>query len=390
MSRRISDRKQPIMKRFIERHRNILDFTIASLLRRKGKNLALALVYAFVVFLVASVVFLTSAIRHEATQVLASSPEIVVQRLVAGRHDYIPLAYMEALRAIKGVQGVKSRLWGYYYDPTTSANYTLMARDTGEIPPGSIVVGGGVARGLMVRENGTIPFKTYSGSYVFLTIQEILDSELEIVSSDLILVNEADFRTIFNTMEGKATDLVLEVRNSRELTTIALKITQLFPDTRPVLREEILRTYEAVFDWRGGLSIVVLSGAILGFVILVWDKATGLSAEEKREIGILKGIGWETTDVLLTKFWEGAVISLSSFFTGLLLAYGHVFWSGFVLFEPAIKGWSVLYPRFSLTPAHGLYEISTLFVLTVVPYTLTTIIPSWRAATIDPDTVMRS
>ncbi len=378
------------MRRLVERHRNILDFTISSLLRRKGKNLALILVYSFVVFLVASVSFLTSAIRHEASRVLANSPEIVVQRLVAGRHDYIPLSYMDGLRTIRGVQGVKSRLWGYYYDPTTSANYTLMARESGEIPPGSVVVGPGVARGLMVRESGSIPFKTYSGSYVFLTIKGIMDADLEIVNSDLILVNEADFKAIFNTMEGMATDLVLDVRNSRELTTIALKITQLYPDTRPVLREEILRTYDAVFDWRGGLSIVVLSGAILGFVILVWDKATGLSAEEKREIGILKGIGWETTDILLTKFWEGAVISLCSFFTGLVLAYVHVFWSGFVLFEPAIKGWSVLYPRFALTPAHGAYEVVTLFVLTVVPYTLTTIIPSWRAATIDPDTVMRS
>ncbi|MHC1743496.1 MAG: ABC transporter permease [Syntrophobacteraceae bacterium] len=378
------------MKQFVERHRNILDFTVSSLLRRKAKNLALVTVYAFVVFLVASVVFLVSAIRREAAQVLANAPEMVVQRLVAGRHDYIPLDYAESLREIKGVQSVKGRLWGYYFDPTTSANYTLMVSDSEEVPSGSIVVGRGVARGLLVKESGAIPFKTYDGSYVFLKIKGILDSELEIVSSDLILVSQEDFKRIFRTLDGTATDLVLKVRNPRELTTVATKITQIFPDTRPVLRDEILRTYDAVFDWRGGLCIVVLSGAILGFIILVWDKATGLSAEEKREIGILKGIGWETSDILLTKFWEGGVISLSSFFLGVITAYAHVFMSGFVLFEPAIKGWSVLYPRFALTPTLGFYQVSTLFFLTVVPYTLTTIIPSWRAATIDPDMVMRS
>lgn len=378
------------MRQFIERHRYIIDFTVSSLLRRKGKNAALAAVYAFVVFMVASVVFLTSAIRREAAQVLDAAPEMVIQRLVAGRHDYIPIGYMEAVRQIRGVQSVKSRLWGYYFDPTSSANYTLLVSDVRPIPPGTVVVGRGVARSLIVKQSGTIPFKAYDGSYVFLTIKEILDHDLEVVSSDLILLSEEDFKRIFNTAEGMATDLVLHVRNSREVNTIAAKITQLYPDTRPVLREEILRTYDAIFDWRGGLCVVVLSGAILGFIILVWDKATGLSAEEKREIGILKGIGWETSDILLTKFWEGIVISLSSFLTGLALAYVHVFLSGFVLFEPAIKGWSVLYPRFSLTPDIGVFQVATLFFLTVVPYTLTTIIPSWRAATIDPDMVMRS
>jgi ABC-type lipoprotein release transport system permease subunit len=35
------------------------------------------------------------------------------------------------------------------------------------------------------------------------------------------------------------------------------------------------------------------------------------------------------------------------------------------------------------------YQVATLFFLTVVPYTVATIIPSWGAATIDPDTIMR-
>jgi ABC-type lipoprotein release transport system permease subunit len=36
------------------------------------------------------------------------------------------------------------------------------------------------------------------------------------------------------------------------------------------------------------------------------------------------------------------------------------------------------------------YQVSTHFFLTVVPYTVATIVPSWRAATVDPDAVMRS
>ena len=161
------------------------------------------------------------------------------------------------------------------------------------------------------------------------------------------------------------------------------------PDTRIILRDEILRTYEAIFNWRGGILIVILMGALLAFIIFVWDKASGLSLEERKEIGILKAIGWETSDVILMKFWEGMLISLSSFLLGILLAYLHVFLTSAALFEPVLKGWAVLYPRFRVTPFIDASQLATLFFLTVVPYTIATIIPSWRAATVDPDSVMR-
>jgi len=375
---------------WIEKQKNVIDFTLSSLLRRKGKNTALVVVYAFVVFTVSAVVFFTRSIQEEASVVLRNAPEMMVQRLIAGRHDLIPLSYIDTIRRIRGVQDVQARLWGYYFDPTNGANYTLIADAAFEHGDGNIVIGRGVERNLPSTVGGTMPFKAYDGSYVFLKMKEVLPSESELVSADLIMLSVNDFRRLFGVPGNQATDLVLSVRNSRELSTIAAKILTLLPDTRPITREEILRTYDAVFSWRGGMMIVILSGAVMAFVILAWDKATGLSAEEKREIGVLKAIGWETSDILLMKFWEGAVISLSSFLLGVSAAYLHVYLASSVLFEPALKGWSVLYPQFRLTPFVSAYQGATLFFLAVVPYTVATIVPSWRAATVDPDAVMRS
>ena len=222
-----------------------------------------------------------------------------------------------------------------------------------------------------------------------LEVADILTAESEMISSDLVLLSEADFRELSGVPKGYFTDLSVRVRNTRELPVIADKIRRALPDTRPILRDEIVRTYETIFDWRGGVVMVVLLGSVFAFVILAWDKATGLSSEEKREIGILKGIGWETSDVLWLKFWEGAVVSLTSFLLGVLLAYVHVFFASSTLFAPVLKGWSVLYPEFRLTPFIDPFQLMTLFFLTVLPYTAATIVPSWRAATIDPDTVMR-
>ncbi|MGB5063393.1 MAG: FtsX-like permease family protein, partial [Candidatus Competibacter sp.] len=152
---------------------------------------------------------------------------------------------------------------------------------------------------------------------------------------------------------------------------------------------EILRTYDAVFHWREGMVFVALGSLLLAFLILAWDKAAGLSAEEIREIGILKAIGWETGDILRMKLWEGALLSLTAFLAGYLLAWWQVFYGGARLFAPVLKGWAVLYPDFRLTPAVGLQQVLVLLAVTVLPYIVATLIPGWRAAISDPDAAMR-
>ncbi|MEW6676210.1 MAG: hypothetical protein AB1348_09475 [Nitrospirota bacterium] len=65
------------------------------------------------------------------------------------------------------------------------------------------------------------------------------------------------------------------------------------------------------------------------------------------------------------KFWEGLVISLTSFLLGIILAYLHVFFLGASLFAPALMA------------------------ITVIPYIASTIIPSWKTSITEPDIVMR-
>ena len=373
----------------LERHLHILDFTLSSLLRRKGKSGALLLVYTLIVFILASVLFFTHALKREANLVLKDAPEIVVQHTLTGRYQTIPVAWGDRIGKINGVVSVRPRLWGYHYDTLLLANYTLMVPAENPPEPGSIDIGSGISRSHGANPGDMIAFSGHDGVPRLFTVRNVLDSESQLLTSDLILLSDKDYRDFSGIAADQATDLTLRVRNPREYATIAEKITRMYPDTRPIMRSEIQRTYDAVFGWRSGLMIVIFSAAALAFVIFAWDKATGLSAEERKEIGILKAIGWETSDILLMKFWEGTAISLTAFLLGIILAYAHVFFTASALFAPVLKGWSTLYPTFRLTPFIDFRQVATLFFLTVVPYTITTIVPSWRAATIDPDAVMR-
>lgn len=376
------------MNSWLERQRALIDFTLAALARRKVKNFGLLFVYTLLVFVLASSSLFANALRHEAQTLLAAGPEIVLQRLVAGRHDLIPPGYREKIGRLRGVQRIEERLWGYYYDTVVKANYTFMV--DANLAPGSIVIGPALARQRGLMPGNGISFRSYAGQLFFFNVAAILPQASELISADLVLVSEADFRAFFAYPAGHYTDLALTVANAEEVPKIAAKLAAAMPDARPIMRQEVLRTYASIFDWREGLLLAVLSGALLAFAILAWDKASGLSAEEKREIGILKAIGWETGDVLRMKFWEGLLISLTAFLTGFVAAYLHVFYWGATLFEPVLKGWSVLYPRFQLAPQIDGLSLATLFFFTVVPYTVAVMVPIWRAATTDPDAVMRT
>jgi ABC-type lipoprotein release transport system permease subunit len=377
------------MGSWVEKQRHFIDFTLSSLLRRKWKNGALLLVYGLVVFVIASVIFFAQSIRKEAENLLEDAPEMIVQRTVGGRHDLIPVSYAGKIREIRGVQSVKPRLWGYYYHPAARSNYTIMVPNDFSHGNDEIKVGQGVLRTWGTADGDRLYFKAYNGEAIILKVVETFTGATELVSSDLILASESTFRRISGVPQGFATDLEVRIRNEKEYQTIAEKIVQVLPDTRPLLREEIQRTYASLFDWRGGYVIVLLSGAVFAFFIFAWDKATGLSAEEKNEVGILKGLGWDTSDILLMKFWEGALISLTAFVLGTTAAYIHVFLASAPLFEHALKGWAVLYPEFKLHPSINAYQLGVLFSLTVLPYTLITIVPTWKISVTDPDKVMR-
>ena len=380
------------MRTWIERQKYLIDFTLSSLARRKVKNLALLAIYTSIVFLLASVMLFTSALRREAALVLAHSPEVIVQRMVAGRHDLIPASYLDKIGRIRGVQKKEGRLWGYYYDPVLKANYTFMtppADIATVVAPGGIAVGAALARELGLAIGDRISFAAYSGQLFPFTVSNIFPDESDLLTADLVLMSEPDFRAFFDYPVGEYTDIALSAANPQELRTIAAKVASRLPDSRIILREEILRTYESIFDWREGIVLVLLSGAVLAFAIFALEKASGLSANEKAEIGILKAIGWDTGDVIKMKFWEGGLISLTAFLLGYVAAFLHVFHFSAALFGPVLEGWSVLYPRFELKPAIDGVQVATLFFFTVFPYALATVVPIWRAAVTDPDSVMR-
>jgi ABC-type lipoprotein release transport system permease subunit len=392
----------------LEKQINILDFSLSSLWRRKLKNIGIMLVFSAVIFLLASFQMLTNALSDNASRVLQYAPEITIQRMSAGRQEAIPLAYAEKLSKIFGIRTIVPRIWGYYFDESNLANYTVMALDARKMPLGSkldptlaegrfpaaeesgkVVIGSSIEEILGLQDRRIFSLFRPDLSLKPFEVVGRFSDKTDMLTNDLIVMNLDDARDLFEIPAAMFTDLCVYITNPNEIDTIAKKIAALLPDTRVLTRSQILKTYQVVFSWRSGFASICLLTALVAFAILAWDKASGLSPEERREIGILKILGWETGDILAIRFWESCLVSTLAFIVGCTGAYIHIAFFEASLLKPVLVGWSVIYPSFRLLPSVTVADLLLIFSFSVLPYMAATVIPAWRCSTVPADSVIR-
>jgi ABC-type lipoprotein release transport system permease subunit len=387
----------------MKRRLALLDYALGALRRRTGRNVSIVVGMALVVGLFASVLFLTDAIRREFALGIDGTPDLTVQVLAAGRPALVPVATLEGLGARRGVRSVEPRVWGYLYVPSLEANLTVIGiRDPGEtgregnalvsgrlpVAPHEMAVGATLAHALGLRLGDKMAFPK-PGGFHLMQVVGIFRSESELRTADLLLTAEGDARTLLGVPEGMATDIAIHLGNPDEAAVVSSVIQASLPGARVLEKRLLRRTYELTFDERGGLVAAMGLPALIALLLLAWERLTGLSEGERREIGILKAIGWETSDVLMARTMESALIAFVGTAAGVLLAYVYVFVAEAPGLRDALFGWSALYPRFRLTPAVDVAQVLTLLGTVVVPYVAVSLIPAFRAATLDPDRAMR-
>ncbi len=374
--------------------------------RRRGKAAALGAGLALTVALVAAVLFLTDSLRAEADRAREVMPDVVVQRLVGGRPSTIAVADAKKLEGIPSVAEVRPRVWGYVFVPALQGNVTVIGTAPGAPPldvvggtlsegrdlvPGAheMVAGRTLAHALGLTLGDAIGLPTPSPNPPSLTFVGAFSSDAELYAADVLVCDEADARALLATPDGQATDLALRVVNPEESRIVTATVIDRLPGTRIVERDLLGRLYALAYGRRSGLVLAASLPALLALLVLAWDRASGISPEDKREIAILKAVGWSTRDVLGTKMLESLFVSATAAALGLLLAYAWVFWLGAPGLRRAVVGWSVLYPEVHLAPMVDAGQLLGVALAVVAPFVGLSIVPAWRAAVLDPMDAMR-
>ena len=387
----------------------LVEFAINALLRAKRKNIFIFIIFTLLTTLLTATFLITGSIKYELQTTVNSLPQITVQKVKAGRHYDIDSAIANEIVTIAGVEQAIPRVWGYYYFANAGVNFSIVGIDQYEEQytnslskitkefdfdklntHHSMVVGKGVKKVLKESYyNDYFNFIKPNGSFKKIYLAGIFDGDTELEANDMILMSKDDVREIFDMPNGKATDIVVKVANPHEITTIASKIKLMYPDSRVITNNDLQVSYQNIFNYKSGLFLALFIISLFTFFMIVYDKSSGLSSEEKREIGILKAVGWSVDDVLKEKFYEAFIISFFAYILGILIAFGYVYGLNAPLLRDVFVGYSQLKTTFELPFIFDIQTLFLVFLLSVPIYIGATIIPSWRASTLEVDEIIR-
>ncbi len=387
----------------------LIKYAINSILRQKYKTFFIVTIFTFLVFLLTSIFFITNSIRYELDSTVDALPQIIVQKIKAGRHYDIDVDKVDEILELSGVSDAVARVWGYYYFENAGVNFSVVGIDKYENQYKNslqsivnkfdfeessdepfMVVGQGVKEVM-----NSSYFKEYfnfikpDGTLKKVNIRGVFDSDTQLESNDMIVMSNETIREIFDIDETKATDIVVKVANPQEVSMVASKIKLMLPDSRIITTQDLKISYQNIFDYKSGVFLALFIVSLFTFFIIIYDKSSGLSSEEKREIGILKAIGWRVDDVLKEKFYESFIISFFSYMLGSTLTFAYVYIFQAPVLREIFVGYSQLKTTFELPFIFDLQTLFLVFFISVPVYVAATIIPSWKVATLEADEVIR-
>jgi len=354
------------------------------------------------VALLASTLFISNAMKSEYNTIINSYPDIVITNQKALRDTTINEDEVYKVLSIKGVSSAVARVWGHYYFLNGDEKFLILGRDEFEtysnpllnassnIAKDSMLVSKEVKKSLQKSYyTEYFNFIKADGSIKRLTIQKTLERSNFLENSALIIMNNDSAKEIFEYDDHEVTDLSVSVANKIEVAFIAAKLKILFPSARVSVKDDLRVMYENIYNLRSGFFLTIFIITFFTFFIIIYDKVSGLNSEQRREIGILKALGWRVGDVLNTRFYEGAMISLVSYILGIVLAFIYVYYFN----APYLKGIFLnnydLLKDFRIVFNIDFETLALLFFLSVPIYIAATVIPSWRVATLEADEVMR-
>jgi ABC-type lipoprotein release transport system permease subunit len=210
-----------------------------------------------------------------------------------------------------------------------------------------------------------------------------------LVSHDLVVMDIDLARRILGVAPDRATDIALSVPNELATDAVMGKLIQMHYDIRVIQKKELATAYDNLFNFKGGVFLLLWLVSLAAFVLVLYQRYSRISGDERREIGILRATGWSIGQVINLKLAENAVVGISAWLLGTCLGYGYVFFLQAPGLRQVFMGMGNLPPALPLTPNLAVDRLVLLFLFYLVPYLAAVLVPVWKLAVTEQVEVMK-
>lgn len=381
-----------------------LNFLFLSIYKHKSKHIAIFIISSLLIFLLASMSFISSSLQQEALSTLKGESDFILQKIRSGRAVDTPSAWMDEISKIRGISTVTPRIHGKYLLPDDENYFTIVGVDFFDeqivknlktifstldikafLQKEQMIVGQGVSAAMHKNHyDKYFNFLTPTGEEKKVSIYDNFPQASNLLSNDMILMSADLAKEILGIDEASVSDISISVPNKAERDNIAFKLKSLHFDARIIAKTDMQSAYEKFYNYKSGIFLLLFILSLSTFMLILYQRYAMVGSSDKKEIAILRMLGWSIKDVLKLKLAESLFIGIFSFMLGVVLAYVFVFIFNAPLLRDVFLGFGNLNINPTFQPLIDGGVFASLFLFFILPFVFAVIIPVWRIAIIDP------
>jgi len=386
---------------------------LANVWRNPFPALAIAVPLTTIVAIAAAMTFFLEGVERDAMTAAASFPDILLQQQVGGRTETLLLdRYLDVLGSSPGISSYQPRVWGHinYTDSDgVPRAFVLMGLDpafiaAGDAFPavvekgrplrpgdrGQAMAGAAVAAALGARVGDSIDIKRPGSTETFtLELVGTFVSDVQIYSADLILVPIETARSILGFYSwNECSDVLVYLDDPSRTSEVSRDIVQAVEGAAPLDKQTVIELTGLSFGQRSGYFHLMWLVLLVNVLLIAWSVTSGLRIGQRREIGILRALGWDTFEIMVLKLMEVTSVAVMAVLAGLAAGIGFLS-AGAPGLKPLLLGWAEIYPDFPVPVYVEWTSAALLAALGILPLATAAILPVWWLAMTDPVEVIR-
>ncbi len=353
----------------LQRHSNLASYALGNVLKYRTKSTAVIIALVFSSTILCSAEFIREGLITDITASLEEGPDLVVQRLIGGRQTTVPNQWKDNVSQTAEVSLATTRVWGYT-DVGSGTLFTIMGvnateygsvvgttgtdilengRFLGEQDIGKIFIGKGIvdmmaasAARVTIEVGSSLSLSSYNGSLIEFEIIGIFNTASNVFSYDMIITDLNSARRLLGVDNSSCTDIAIWANQAAYLSDIAFRLDTTLAEARVLTRDAISDTMQKTYGERTGVIALLWAVMLATVVLLAFTVSSAGSDETRREVGLLKTLGFDTVDILEVRMVESVILGTLGASLGISVAIIFDFILGAPILSGFLLGWNVL------------------------------------------------